>query len=61
VWCGIPIVEVPVRAIYGPPEQRISHFRPCLDFWRNTRTFSRLIATRVLIPSKPRRLHRAQD
>ncbi|MGD0919703.1 MAG: glycosyltransferase family 2 protein, partial [Thermodesulfobacteriota bacterium] len=36
VWCGIPIIEVPVHAIYGPPEERVSHFRPWLDFWRNT-------------------------
>jgi len=54
VWRGIPIIETPVHAIYGPPEERISHFRPWLDFWRNTQTFSRLIATRILIPSKRR-------
>jgi len=61
VWSGIPIIEAPVRAIYRPPGERVSHFRPWLDFWRNTQTFSKLIATRVLIPSKPRRLHRTQD
>jgi hypothetical protein len=54
VWRGIPIIEVPVHAIYGPPEERVSHFRPWLDFWRNTQTFARLVATRVLIPSKLR-------
>jgi len=54
VWCGIPIIEAPVHAIYGPPEERVSHFRPWLDFWRNTQTFARLVATRVLIPSKLR-------
>jgi glycosyltransferase involved in cell wall biosynthesis len=52
VWRGIPIIEAPVHAIYGPPEERVSHFRPWLDFWRNTQTFGRLVATRVLIPSK---------
>jgi glycosyltransferase involved in cell wall biosynthesis len=61
VWRGIPIIEAPIHAIYLPPGERVSHFRPWLDFWRNARTFSRLIATRVLIPSKPRRLHRTQD
>jgi glycosyltransferase involved in cell wall biosynthesis len=61
VWCGIPIIEAPVRAVYGPPEERVSHFRPWLDFWRNTRTFGRLVATRVVIPSKPHHLHRTQD
>ena len=55
VWRGIPIVETPVRALYGTPEERVSHFRPWLDFWRNTRTFTRLIATRVLIPSRLRK------
>ena len=54
VWFGIPIIEAPVHAIYGPPEERVSHFRPWLDFWRNTQTFSRLIATRILIPSRRR-------
>jgi glycosyltransferase involved in cell wall biosynthesis len=55
VWQGIPIVETPVRAIYGPREERVSHFRPWLDFWRNTRTFTRLVATRILIPPRFRR------
>ena len=55
VWCGIPIIEAPVRALYGPLEERVSHFRPWLDFWRNTRTFARLIATRILIPSRLRK------
>jgi len=54
VWSGIPIIEAPVRVIYGPPEERDSHFRPWLDFWRNTKTFARLVATRILIPSKLR-------
>jgi glycosyltransferase involved in cell wall biosynthesis len=54
VWRGIPIIEAPIHAIYGPPEERVSHFRPWLDFWRNTQTFCRLVATRVLIPSKRR-------
>jgi glycosyltransferase involved in cell wall biosynthesis len=55
VWRGIPIFEVPVHALYGPPEERVSHFRPWLDFWRNTQTFARLIATRVMIPSRLRK------
>jgi len=55
VWSGIPILEVPVQALYGAAEDRISHFRPWMDFWRNTKTFTRLVAQRVLIPSKWRR------
>lgn len=49
VWFGIPIIESPVHTIYGSPGERVSHFRPWLDFWRNTRTFARLVATRILI------------
>jgi glycosyltransferase involved in cell wall biosynthesis len=48
VWRGLPILEVPVRVLYGPEEERVSHFKPWLDFWRNTRTFSRLLAARAL-------------
>ena len=55
VWRGIPIVEAPVHVLYGPPEERVSHFRPWLDFWRNARTFARLVAMRVLIPSRLRK------
>ena len=55
VWKEIPIIEAPVHALYGPPEKRVSHFRPWLDFWRNTRTFARLVATRVFIPSRRRK------
>jgi len=55
VWRGIPIVEAPVHALYGPVGQRVSHFRPWLDFWRNTRTFARLVAMRVFIPPRLRK------
>jgi glycosyltransferase involved in cell wall biosynthesis len=55
VWRGIPIVEVPVYALYGPVGERVSHFRPWLDFWRNTRTFTRLFAMRIFIPSRLRK------
>ncbi len=51
VWSGLPVIEVPVSVLYGPGRERVSHFRPWLDFWRNTRTFSRLIATRFFIPA----------
>jgi glycosyltransferase involved in cell wall biosynthesis len=55
VWHGIPIIEVPVHTLYEPVGKRVSHFRPWLDFWRNTRTFARLFATRILIPPRLRR------
>ena len=49
-WSGLPVLEAPVRVVYQPPGVRISHFKPGLDFWRNTKTFTRLILQRLLIP-----------
>jgi glycosyltransferase involved in cell wall biosynthesis len=47
-WAGIPVVEAPVRVFYTPGMKRISHFRPFVDFCRNSETFSRLIFLRIL-------------
>jgi glycosyltransferase involved in cell wall biosynthesis len=55
VWSGIPVLEVPVQAIYGSAEERVSHFRPWMDFWRNTKTFTRLVAQRIFTPPKRRK------
>ncbi len=55
VWSGMPLLEVPVQAIYGPAERRVSHFKPWVDFWRNTKTFTRLIAQRIFTPSTRRK------
>jgi len=54
-WQGIPIVEAPVSVHYPPGIERISHFRPVVDFLRNTRAFSRLIFQRILIRPFTRR------
>lgn len=35
-WRGTPLVPVPVRVYYPAPEERITHFRPTLDFLRIT-------------------------
>ncbi len=42
-WAGIPVVEAPVGVSYRPGMRRISHFRPFVDFCRNSATFTRLI------------------
>lgn len=55
VWRGIPVREVPIGVDYHPGHGRISHFRPFIDFVRNTRTFSRLIVQRIFIPQSIRR------
>lgn len=48
---GISVVEAPVRVNYNPDRKRISHFRPFVDFCRNSSTFTRLIFTRIF-PSR---------
>jgi glycosyltransferase involved in cell wall biosynthesis len=47
---GLPVLETPVRVDYNPGGARISHFRPFVDFVRNSLTFTRLIFTRVFFP-----------
>ena len=44
---GLPVLETPVRVVYNPGGARISHFRPFVDFVRNSLTFTRLIFTRI--------------
>jgi 1-acyl-sn-glycerol-3-phosphate acyltransferase len=33
-WAGTRLVPVPIRVYYPPREERVSHFRPALDFTR---------------------------
>jgi glycosyltransferase involved in cell wall biosynthesis len=47
-WAGIPVVEVPVGVSYTPGMKRISHFRPFVDFCRNSAMFTRLIFLRIM-------------
>ena len=54
-WNGFPVIEEPVSVSYTPGTPRISHFRPFVDFWRNSGTFMRLIFQRILIPRFIRR------
>lgn len=44
---GLPVIERQVRVIYQTRGQRVSHFHPFVDFFRNFATFSRLITQRV--------------
>ena len=44
---GIPVIEAPIRVHYNPEGGRISHFRPFVDFLRNSSTFTRLIFLRI--------------
>ncbi len=54
-WLGHPVLEVPIGVTYQPGAERISHFRPFVDFLRNSCTFSSLIALRILVPRRYRR------
>jgi glycosyltransferase involved in cell wall biosynthesis len=54
-WQGLPIKEVPVSVAYQPGAERVSHFRPFIDFCRNSGTFSRLIFQRIMVPRALRR------
>jgi hypothetical protein len=53
-WKKLPLVEAPVTVRY-PPGQRVSHFRPFVDFMRNSTTFARLIVQRLFLPPALRR------
>lgn len=44
---GMKIKEVPVSVVYLAKGERVSHFRPWRDFWRNSACFSRLIFARI--------------
>lgn len=44
---GIESIEVPVSVVYQPKGVRVSHFRPWVDFCRNSATFSQLIWARI--------------
>jgi glycosyltransferase involved in cell wall biosynthesis len=48
-WQGVPVLETPVRVTYDAREERVSHYRGCIDFIRNARTFSRLIFYRLCV------------
>jgi glycosyltransferase involved in cell wall biosynthesis len=43
---GMAVLSAEVQVVYQGRE-RISHFRPFVDFWRNSTTFSRLIWQRI--------------
>ena len=53
-WKKLPLVEAPVSVRY-PPGERVSHFRPFVDFMRNSKTFTRLIVQRLFLPPAVRR------
>jgi glycosyltransferase involved in cell wall biosynthesis len=53
-WSKMKIIEADISTQYRTLGNRISHFRTGMDFWRNTFTFTRLLAKRLLLPRKIR-------
>jgi glycosyltransferase involved in cell wall biosynthesis len=49
-WRRMPVIDVDVNVEYQPRHERVSHFKAGPDFWRNTKTFARLTAERILLP-----------
>ena len=48
-WRGIPIRETPVGVTYDSKDERVSHYRGFVDFFRNAGTFSHLILMRLCV------------
>lgn len=46
-WKGVRVCELDVSVHYAPRAERVSHFRPWTDFWRNFATFTGLIFRRL--------------
>jgi len=53
-WKGINVISVPISVYYPPREERVSHFRPFIDFFRISilNTFLTIIALVIIYPSK---------
>ena len=54
VWNGIKIIPVPIQVYYAPTEERITHFKPSLDFFRISvlNTFLSVFAVIYFYPKK---------
>jgi len=60
LWTGVPVRSVPVTAVYFEAGQRVSHFRPGLDFLRIALLNTGLVSRRICFPGPLRaRLSRA--
>ncbi|MCF8374251.1 MAG: DUF2062 domain-containing protein [Bacteroidales bacterium] len=56
-WKGIEILPIPVKVYYAPGDERISHFRPFVDFFRIS-VLNTVLVTIALLYIKPRDLFR---
>jgi glycosyltransferase involved in cell wall biosynthesis len=56
-WIGISIASVPVSVIYPPKSERVTHFRPFIDFARIS-LLNALLTILGLLVFRPRMLYR---
>ena len=52
VWNGIDVRSIAVHRLYLPKTERVSHFRPVIDFLRIGRVNSRAALVKILMPWK---------
>jgi glycosyltransferase involved in cell wall biosynthesis len=54
VWSGVKIIPVPIQVYYAPIGERITHFKPTLDFFRISvlNTFLSIFAVFYFYPKK---------
>jgi hypothetical protein len=54
IWRGISISSVPIQVYYAPIGERITHFKPALDFFRISvlNTFLSIFAVVYFYPKK---------
>lgn len=50
-WSGVPLKPVPVTAVYLPAGERVSHFRPIIDFLRISHLYTLFFIMRFFLPS----------
>ncbi len=57
-WNGVDIVSIPIRVYYPPQAERISHFKPALDFTRIS-ILNTILCVAALIYGFPMKIWRA--
>ncbi|MFH0943986.1 MAG: glycosyltransferase [Planctomycetota bacterium] len=54
IWTGVPVRSIPVSAVYLDHGERVSHFRPGLDFLRIGLLNTGLVSRRICFPGRLR-------
>ncbi|HBA61378.1 MAG TPA: DUF2062 domain-containing protein [Elusimicrobia bacterium] len=55
-WLGVPLRAVPVTAVYLPAGERVSHFRPFVDFMRISHLYTLFFFMRFFLPAPLQRV-----